>query len=197
MATAVPSGMRSIAARNAMVTSPVVTPRPSSAGTSRRRIARSGGRASARKTRAPMLSRSQAVPAGPTAPIMGTERAEPSCTDSIAASARPHGGTAVGDGRWFGHDGSRWVFQSPMRVQAPPLLCRRPGVEPVGSLLKVVDDAFAVVDGVGVVVLELGVHAAAPATGRRGYRTASVRRVPRRWRQWRGHPRVGSRRAER
>ena len=101
IATAVPSGMRSMAARNAMVTSPVVTPRPSSAGTSRRRIARSGGRASARKISAPMLSRSQAVPAGPTAAIRSTDRAEPSWTDSIAATASAHGGTAPGGhGAW-------------------------------------------------------------------------------------------------
>ena len=40
-----------------------------------------------------MLSLSQAVPAGPTVAIRGTDRAEPSCTDSIAVRARPHGGT--------------------------------------------------------------------------------------------------------
>ena len=94
-ATAVPSGMRSIAARNTTVTRPVATPRPSSAGTSRERTARSGGRARARKMSAPMLSLSQAVPAGPTAGIRRTDRAEPSWTDSIAARASPHGGTTA------------------------------------------------------------------------------------------------------
>ena len=40
-----------------------------------------------------MLSLSQAVPAGPTAEISGTDRAEPSWTESIAVTARLHGGT--------------------------------------------------------------------------------------------------------
>src|SRR3712207_405423 len=92
-ATAVPSGPRSIAARNITVTSPVLTPSPRSAGTSRRRTSRSGGRARATKTTAPMLNRSQAVPAGPTVPMRSTESADPSWTDSIAATAIAQGGT--------------------------------------------------------------------------------------------------------
>ncbi len=52
-------------------------------------FARSGGRAIARNTSAPKLNRSHAVPAGPTLEITGTDRAEPSWTDSIAARASP------------------------------------------------------------------------------------------------------------
>jgi len=100
MATAVPRGMRSIAARKAMVTSPVVTPRARRVGRSRRRTSRSGGRARARKTSAPMVSRSQAVPAGPTIAIRSTDRAEPSWTDSIAVTARAHGGTGARCAVW-------------------------------------------------------------------------------------------------
>jgi hypothetical protein len=59
-----------------MVCSLVATPRPVSAGTSCGRIARSGGRARAGKTSTPMLSLSQDVPAGPTAEIKCTDRAE-------------------------------------------------------------------------------------------------------------------------
>ena len=44
------------------------------------------------------------------------------------------------------------------RGQAPPLLGRGPGVEPVVALFEVADDALAVLDGVVVVLLELGVH---------------------------------------
>jgi hypothetical protein len=78
MATTVPSGMRSIAARKAMVCSPVVTPRTVSVATSGRRSVRSGGRPRARKMTAPMVSRSQAVPAGPMDEIRCTDRADPS-----------------------------------------------------------------------------------------------------------------------
>ena len=42
-----------------------------------------------------MLSRSQAVPAGPTCSIRPTESAELSWTASIAAPAHIHGGIAV------------------------------------------------------------------------------------------------------
>src|SRR5215208_1293092 len=42
--------------------------------------------------------------------------------------------------------------------EAPPLLRGSPGVEPVAALLEVADDALAMLDGIGVVVLELGVH---------------------------------------
>ena len=98
MATAVPSGMRSIAARKQMVTSPLMTPSPSSAGRSARRSDRSGGRATARKTSAPNVRRSHAVPAAPTASIRGTDRAEPSWTDSIAPTASVHGGTELDAG---------------------------------------------------------------------------------------------------
>lgn len=95
MATAVPSGMRAIAARKQMVTSPLTTPSPSRAGRSRRLIERQAGRATARKSRAPKLRRSQAVPAAPTCSISWTDSADPSCTESIAATARVHGGTAL------------------------------------------------------------------------------------------------------
>jgi hypothetical protein len=44
------------------------------------------------------------------------------------------------------------------RGQAPPLLRRGSGVEPVVALLEVADDAFAVLDGVVVVVRELRLH---------------------------------------
>ena len=44
-----------------------------------------------------MLSRSQAVPAAPTSAIRCTDRADPSCTDSIAATASAHGGTGARD----------------------------------------------------------------------------------------------------
>ncbi len=49
IATAVPSGMRSMEARKAMVINPVATPSPRSTGTSGRRSVRNGGRAMARK----------------------------------------------------------------------------------------------------------------------------------------------------
>ena len=44
------------------------------------------------------------------------------------------------------------------RGQAPPLLGRGPGVESVAALFEVAGDALAVLDGVVVVVFELGVH---------------------------------------
>jgi hypothetical protein len=44
---------------------------------------------------APRLSLSHAVPAGPTAAIRSVDKAEPSWTDSIAATASPHGGTGT------------------------------------------------------------------------------------------------------
>jgi len=37
-------------------------------------------------------------------------------------------------------------------------LCRSACVEPATALLKMADDAFAVLDRIGVVVFELGVH---------------------------------------
>jgi hypothetical protein len=42
--------------------------------------------------------------------------------------------------------------------QVPPLLGGGPGVEPVAALLEAADDPFTVLDWVGVVVLERGVH---------------------------------------
>ena len=42
-----------------------------------------------------MLSRSHAVPAGPTDSIRSTDSAEPSWTDSIAVTSSPHGGTRL------------------------------------------------------------------------------------------------------
>ena len=88
MATEVPSGMRSMAARNRHVMDPVVTPNPIRAGTSRRRIDLRAGRAITRKITAPAVRRSQAVPAGPTREIRGIDKAEPSCTLNIAVTAR-------------------------------------------------------------------------------------------------------------
>jgi hypothetical protein len=93
MAIAVPSGMRSIATRKEMVITPVAIPRPRSTGTSGSRMDRSGGRARIRNTTSPRLSRSHAVPAGPTLSISPTDNAEPSCTENIAVTASNHGGT--------------------------------------------------------------------------------------------------------
>lgn len=87
MATAVPNGMRSMAARNRHVMAPVVTPSPTRAGMSRRSMDLSAGRASARKISAPALSRSHAVPAGPTWAISGSDSAAPSCTENMAVTA--------------------------------------------------------------------------------------------------------------
>jgi hypothetical protein len=62
--------------------------------------------------------------------------------------------------RWHrsarGHGRFRRVFPVTDRGQA--LLRCGPGVEPVAALLEVAYDALAMLDGVGVVVLELGVH---------------------------------------
>jgi len=74
--------------------SPVATPRARSTGTSARRTSRRGGRTIARKMSAPAVRRSHAVPAGPTVPIRFTERADPSCTESIAVIASAQGGIA-------------------------------------------------------------------------------------------------------
>jgi len=49
----------------------------------------------------------------------------------------------------FGHDLFRRLFQSPIAASPTPLLASSSCVEPV---------AFAVFDGVGVVVFELGLH---------------------------------------
>ena len=73
-----------------MVCSLVATPRPVSAGTSCGRIARSGGRARAGKTSAPMLSLSQDVPAGPTVEIKCTDRAERNWPAGLAKLLTPH-----------------------------------------------------------------------------------------------------------
>ena len=107
IATHVPSGMRSIAARNITPISPLATPKPSRAGRSRRRISRTRGRASNRKITAPAVSRSQAVAAAPTSAITFIDNAALSCAASIAAIARLHGGSLtvrvvvmVCAGRW-------------------------------------------------------------------------------------------------
>src|ERR1700712_1027233 len=84
--------MRSIAARKAVLCSPVVTPRTSSAGRSRPRTVRTDGRAMAMNTTAPTERRSQAVPAGPAVAMRWVDKAEPTCTDNIAVTARVHGG---------------------------------------------------------------------------------------------------------
>jgi len=44
------------------------------------------------------------------------------------------------------------------RGQTPPPLGGGPGVKSVAALLEAADDALPVLDGVGIVVLELGVH---------------------------------------
>ena len=93
IATTVPRSMRAMAARNVIVTRPEATPSPISTGRSARRTERHGGRAMAMKIRAPAVSRSHAVPPAPTVSISPTLNAEPSCTDSIEAMARLHGGT--------------------------------------------------------------------------------------------------------
>src|SRR5665213_2479919 len=92
MATEVPSGMRPIAARNAAVCRPVVTPRPRSTGASCQRRERNGGRAITRKMTAPAVSLSHAMPPGPTVEIRCTDSAEPSWTENIAPIASDHGG---------------------------------------------------------------------------------------------------------
>ena len=66
IATAVPSGMRSIAARKNVVMKPVTTPRISSAGRSFRRNEAIAGRAMSHRNTIPKHMRNQAVPAGPT-----------------------------------------------------------------------------------------------------------------------------------
>lgn len=82
-----------MAARNRLVIAPVVTPNPTSAGTSSRATARSDGRTASTKIAAPALSRSHAVPAGPTRSISGSDSAEPNCTEDIAATASIQAGT--------------------------------------------------------------------------------------------------------
>ena len=95
--------------------------------------------------------------AGPTAGIRCTDRAEPSWTDPIAVTASPK----VAPQRRRRRVRS-WPVPAGLPVtdrgQAPPLLGRGPGVELVAALLEMADDALAVLDGVVVVVLELGVH---------------------------------------
>ena len=93
IATAVPSGMRSIAARKLVVISPVVTPSARAARRSAHRSPRTCGRLMSRKMTAPAVSRSQAVPPAPTVSKRLTDRAAPICTLSIAATASDHAGT--------------------------------------------------------------------------------------------------------
>ena len=95
IATAVPSGIRATADRNAVVSRPVATPRASTTSRSRRPTPRSRGRVIPRKISAPMVSRSQAVPAGPTESNRCVEYAAPSWTEIIAATARDQAGTRV------------------------------------------------------------------------------------------------------
>ena len=80
----------------------------------------------ARKMSAPTLSLSQAVPAGPTAAIRSTDRAELSWTESMAATASPHGGTGT-------LLGTRWLTAGPL---GQPVTDRAyPGVDEHVSLL--------------------------------------------------------------
>lgn len=46
-----------------------------------------------RNISAPALSRNHAVPAGPTSEMSGSDSAEPSCTENIAATASVQAGT--------------------------------------------------------------------------------------------------------
>lgn len=93
IATAVPSGIRSIADRKVTVTRPVATPRASTEPASERVRSRRRGRLIARKTIAPAVRRSHAVPAGPTIVNRCVDRADPAWTESIATTARVHAGT--------------------------------------------------------------------------------------------------------
>jgi hypothetical protein len=73
----------------------------------------------------------------------------------IVLSLRPSRIATAATGR--GADDDRAGPPVADRGEAPPLLRRGPDVEPVASLLEATDDAFAVLDGV-VVVLGLGLR---------------------------------------
>jgi hypothetical protein len=90
IATAVPTGMRSIADRKAMVTMPVAIPSATTAPTSERVRPCTRGRLIAMKMTAPAVSPSHAVPAAPTVANRRVESADPTWTESIATAASVH-----------------------------------------------------------------------------------------------------------
>ncbi|MFM7014594.1 MAG: hypothetical protein ACKOXT_06415 [Actinomycetota bacterium] len=92
MATVVPRGILSIAAKKALVIIPVAAPRLRRLGQSDFFIDLIGGLAIAMNIKAPKLSLSHAVPAGPICSISGRDRAEPSCMENIATIASDHAG---------------------------------------------------------------------------------------------------------
>ena len=96
-----------------------------------------------------MLEPEPAVPAG----IRCTDRAEP-----VGPTASPRWPAPTVAPQRVGSRSLPAGLPVTDRGQAPPLLGRGPGVEPVAALLQAADHALAVLDGVGVVVLELGVH---------------------------------------
>ena len=105
----------------------------------------------------PMVSLSQAVPVGPMAGI----RAPAGGVQPGPGGLSPARPALMAAPRRRGRMRSCPVpagLPVTDRGQAPPLLGCGPGVEPVAALLEVADDALPVLDGVGVVVLELGVH---------------------------------------
>src|SRR4051794_15083509 len=103
----------------------------------------------ARKISAPCLSLSQPVPAG----IRCTDWAE-----AVGPAASPRWPAPTVAPKSVGSRSLPAGLPVTDRGQAPPLLGCGPGVEPGAALLETADDALAVLDGVGVVVLELGVH---------------------------------------
>jgi hypothetical protein len=88
MATAVASGMRSMATKKVSVIPPLTTPSRTAAARSRRRKVASRGRATATKIRPAQHKRSQAVPAGPMRANMAVEAAAPICTMKMEQRAK-------------------------------------------------------------------------------------------------------------
>ena len=97
MATSVPRGIRSTAGRNAVVTSPVVTPRPMSGGAAASNGSQGGPRDRDEdeddRTYGELEPRGSR--GGPTAWVRPTESAAPNWTESMAATAIIQGGTGV------------------------------------------------------------------------------------------------------
>jgi len=102
-ATAVPSGSRLTAPKNARVISAVVAPSAAAAARSRRASLAIGGRTRSSSSTAAQHSRSQVVPARPSKPNRCVDAAAPTCTDVIDVSTsvwdwpRRLAGAAVGD----------------------------------------------------------------------------------------------------
>lgn len=80
-----------------MLVSPVATPRPIRPGRSCLRTELNLGRKNAMNMPAPAMSLIHAAPPGPTDSTRPTERAAPSWTEIIAATAKVHGGTGRSD----------------------------------------------------------------------------------------------------